>query len=181
MSKIHSYYFSNCKKEFNYFGQNLSEDKVKKFLIDSFQLCFEEIESDEEELHEIDEDNYEELDSLNDNLNIEDIMNLNEIVLSIKNNSDSDDSLMESEIQEEESTDYDSQELVKRMLDIENDYEGNYYKNDYESNSKNYNENDENNNKSNNSLDIENNNSDNSDNNQIAKITNFFKIHNLRK
>src|SRR6266511_364299 len=67
MSKIHSYYFSNCKKKFNYFGQNLSEDEVKKFLIDSSQLCFEETESDEEELHEIDEDNYEELDSLNDN------------------------------------------------------------------------------------------------------------------
>ena len=181
MSKIHSYYFSNCKKEFNYFGQNLSEDEVKKFLIDSSQLCFEETESDEEELHEIDEDNYEELDSLNDNLNIEDIMNLNEIILSIKNDSDSDDSLMESEIQEEESTDYDPQELVKRMLDIENDYEGNYYKNDYESNSENYNEDDENDNKSNNSLDIENDNSDNSDNNQTAKITNFFKTHNLRK
>src|SRR6266540_3557831 len=59
MSKIHSYYFSNGKKEFNYFGQNLSEDEVKKFLIDSFQLCFEETESDEEELYEIDEDNYE--------------------------------------------------------------------------------------------------------------------------
>src|SRR6266508_3199841 len=164
MSKIHSYYFSNCKKEFNYFGQNLSEDEVKKFLIDSFQLWFEETESDEEELHEIDEDNYEELDSLNDNLDIEDIMNLNEIALSIKNDSDSDDSLMESEIQEEESTDYDPQELVKRMLNIEND-----------------NENDENDNKSNNSLDIENDNSDNSDNNQTAKITNFFKTHNLRK
>src|SRR6266542_2175893 len=172
MSKIHSYYFSNCKKEFNYFGQNLSEDEVKKFLIDSSQLCFEETESDEEELYEIDEDNYEELDSLNDNLDIEDIMNLNEIALSIKNDSDSDDSLMESEIQEEESIDYDPQELVKRMLDI---------KNDYKSNSENYNEDDKNDNKSNNSLDIENDNSDNSDNNQTVKITNFFKTHNLRK
>ena len=35
MSKIHSFYFSNCKKEFNYFGQNLLEDEVKKFLINS--------------------------------------------------------------------------------------------------------------------------------------------------
>jgi len=71
--------------------------------------------------------------------------------------------------------------LVKRMLDIENDYEGNYYKNDYESNSENYNKDDENDNKSNNSLDIENDNNDNSDNNQTAKITNFFKTYNLRK
>src|SRR6266498_2987554 len=120
------------------------------------------------------EDNYNHLQSIA-------IKIFNEIALSIKNDSDSDDSLIESEIQEEESTDYDLQELVKRMLDIENDYESNYYKNDYESNSENYNEDDENDNKSNNSLDIENDNSDNSDNNQTAKITNFFKTHNLRK
>src|SRR6266498_5416551 len=88
MNKIYLYYFSNCKKEFNYFGQNLSEDEVKKFLINSFQLYFEKTESDEKELHEIDEDNYEELDSLNDNLYIEDIINLNKIVLSIKNDND---------------------------------------------------------------------------------------------
>src|SRR6266542_6223528 len=106
MSKIHSYYFYNCKKEFNYFGQNLSEDEVKKFLINSAQLCFEETENGEKELFENGEENYEELDSLNDNLDIEDIMNLNEIVLSIKNYSDLDDILVESEIQEE-STDYD--------------------------------------------------------------------------
>src|ERR1043165_7386717 len=131
ISKIHSFYFSNCKKEFNYFGQNLSEDEVKKFLIDSAQLFCEETESDEEELLEIDEDNYEEIDNFDDNLDIEDIMNLNEIALSIKNDSDSDDSFVESEIQEE-NTDYDLQELVKRILDIENDYGD--YENDYKNN-----------------------------------------------
>ena len=71
-------------------------------------------------------------------------MNLNEIALSIKDDSDSDDSLVESEIQDEECTKYDSQELVERMLNIENNYGGNY-ENDYENN---------NDNKSNNSLDI---------------------------
>jgi hypothetical protein len=172
MSKIHSFYFSNCKKEFNYFGQNLPEDEVKKFLIDSAQFCLEETENDEEELLEIDEDDYEELDSLNENLGIEDIMNLNEIALSIKDDSDSDDSLVESEVQDEESTEYDPQELVERMLNIENNYGGNY-ENDYENN---------NDNKSNNSLDIEKDkNSDNGDNNQIVEVTKFSKTHNLRQ
>jgi hypothetical protein len=184
MSKIHSFYFSNCKKEFNYFGQNLSEDEVKKFLIDSAQLFCEETESDEEELFEIDEDNYEELDNFDNNLDIEDIMNLNEIASSIKNDSDSDDSFEESEIQEEENTDYDPQELVKRILDIENDY-GDYesdYENDYKNNNRNYNKgDDENDNKSNNSLDIENDNSNNSGSSQTAKVVKFSKTHNLRK
>ena len=160
MSKIHSFYFSNCKKEFNYFGQNLSEDEVKKFLIDSAQFCLEETENDEEELLEIDEDDYEELDSLN------------EIALLIKDDSDSDDSLVESEVQDKESTEYNPQKLVERILNIENNYGGNY-KNDYKNN---------NNNKSNNSLDIEKDkNSDNGDNNQIVKVTKFSKTHNLRQ
>ena len=111
-------------------------------------------------------------------------MNLNEIASSIKNDSDSDDSFEESEIQEEENTDYDPQELVKRILDIENDY-GDYesdYENDYKNNNRNYNKgDDENDNKSNNSLDIENDNSNNSGSSQTAKVVKFSKTHNLRK
>ena len=177
MSKIHSFYFSNCKKEFNYFGQNLPEDEVKKFLIDSAQFCLEETENDEEELLEIDEDDYEELDSLNENLSIEDIMNLNEIALEIKNDSDLDNSSVESEIQEEESTDYDLQELVESMLNNENDYE-----NDYENDNKNDNESDNKSSKhTDNSLDIEKDNSDSSNNNQITKVVEDSKKHNLRQ
>ena len=69
-------------------------------------------------------------------MGIEDIINLNEIALSIKDDSDSDDSLVESEVQDEESIEYDPQELVERMLNIENNYGGNY-ENDYENNNDN--------------------------------------------
>jgi hypothetical protein len=176
MSKIHSFYFSNCKKEFNYFGQNLPEDEVKKSLIESAQLCLEEIENDEEVLPEIDDD-YEVLDNLNNNLDIEDIMNLNEIALEIKNDSDLDNSSVESEIQEEESTDYDLQELVESMLNNENDYE-----NDYENDNKNDNESDNESSKhTDNSLDIEKDNSDSSNNNQVTKVVEDSKKHNLRQ
>ncbi len=143
LSKIHNYYIYNNKKEIAYYGNNLTEDEIRKVITDlEIDQGFDEIEDDkyDDSNDEDDEDNEddEESDGMEDDdlglsglieplLQIGDVMDLNqEVFLEDKFDESSSESGSD-QISITQSLDYDPKQLVLNIIsdDDEINHEGN--------------------------------------------------------
>ncbi|CAJ0903566.1 12074_t:CDS:2, partial [Entrophospora sp. SA101] len=123
LAKIHTYYVTNAKKEFNYYGKDLSGKEVTSKCILSTMNLGEGFEDENDFLTDYDE--YENTNSDDDDLNIElddnvttlkieEIIDLNDSIFNIDQNNDNINE--NQEVSRNESTEYNVEELVSRFL-----------------------------------------------------------------
>jgi hypothetical protein len=123
LAKIHTYYVTNAKKEFNYYGKDLSEKEVTSKCILSTMNLGEGFGDENDFLTDYDE--YENINSDDDDLNIEldddattlkieEIVDLGDPIFNIDQNNDNINE--NQEVSRNESTEYDVEELVSQFL-----------------------------------------------------------------